>query len=328
MKSGMRRFIPLGVVAMLALVPYGSMFNDPGTLNLLALCLVFAGLASGYDLLFGRSGLLSFGHALYFAAGVYGTAILVAQGVPLAVAMVAAVAAGVVVAAVLGAIALRVDGIAFSMVTLAFAQVGAILVAHDPGGLTGGEEGLALSSGMPGFLLGVQNTANLYWIALAFLVVVLALLGRVYGSPAGRVLAGVRDDARRVGVLGLNPYRYKVIAFTVSGGLAALGGTVYVLVTGGAATHVTSADFTLMILVMVVLGGPGTKYGPAVGGAVFAFLDHQLTGLAGDLPGPLSQPLFILGVIFILAVYFFPGGLANIAALRNVVPQRFRRVRT
>ncbi|HEX6686537.1 MAG TPA: branched-chain amino acid ABC transporter permease [Candidatus Limnocylindrales bacterium] len=322
----MKRFLPAGVLILLAFLPYGSMFNDPGTLNLLALCLIFAGLASGYDLLFGRSGLLSFGHALYFAVGAYGTAILVSHGVSLAVAMVLAVVSGVVVAVALGAIALRVDGIAFSMVTLAFAQVGAILVARDPGGLTGGEEGLALSKGVPGFLLGVQNTVNLYWIALAYLVIVLAVLSRVYRSPAGRVLAGVRDDARRIGVLGLNPYRYKVTAFTVSGGLAALGGTVYVLVTGGAATHVTSADFTLMILVMVVLGGPGTRYGPAVGGAVFAFLDHQLTGFADDLPGPLSQPLFILGTIFILAVYFFPGGLAHVTALRSVLPRHFRRV--
>jgi len=322
----MKRLLPLGLVAILAVVPYGSMFNDPGTLNLFALCLISAGLASGYDLLFGRSGLLSFGHALYFATGVYGTAILVSQGVSLAVAMLVAVVSGVAIAAGLGAVALRVDGIAFSMVTLAFAQVGAILVARDPGGLTGGEEGLTIGQGLPGFLLSVENTVNLYWIALAYLVIVMVVLNRVYASPAGRVLAGVRDDARRVGVLGLNPYRFKLMAFTVSGGLAALGGVVYVLVTGGAATHVTSADFTLMVLVTVVLGGPGTKYGPAVGGAVFTFLDHQLTGFAGSLPGPLSQPLFILGTIFILAVYFFPGGLAHVTTLKSVLTKHFRRV--
>jgi branched-chain amino acid transport system permease protein len=321
----MKRFIPLGLVAVLALLPYGSLFNDPGTLNLLALCLVSGGVAAGYDLLFGRSGLLSFGHALYFAVGVYATAILVTQGVSLAVAVSVAVVSGVVIATALGAVALRVDGIAFSMVTLAFAQVGAILVARDPGGLTGGEEGLTIGQGLPGFMLGVANTANLYWLALAYLVVVMVVLGRLSASPAGRVLAGVRDDPRRVGVLGLDPYRYKLMAFVVSGGLAALGGVVYVVVTGGAASHVASADFTLMILVAVVLGGPGTRYGPAVGGALFTFLDHKLTGWSSSLPGPLSQPLFILGTLFILAVYFFPGGLAHVATLKSVLTKHFRK---
>lgn len=320
-----RLLLPLGLVVVLALLPFGSFFNDPGTLNLLALCLITGGLAAGYDLLFGRSGLLSFGHALYFAVGVYGTAILVTQGVSLIVAALAALVSGIVVAAVLGAVALRVDGIAFSMVTLAFAQVGAILVARNPGRLTGGEEGLTIGQGLPDFLLGVANTVNLYWLALGYLVIVMVVLGRVYASPAGRVLAGVRDDSRRVGVLGLNPYRFKLTAFVVSGGLAALAGVAYVIVTGGAATHVTSADFTLMILVAVVLGGPGTKYGPVVGGALFTFLDQKLTGLSTSLPGPLSQPLFILGTLFILAVYFFPGGLAHIATFKSVLTKHFRR---
>ena len=318
--------LPLGLLAVLLSLPFGSAFNSPGTLNLLALCLVFAGLAAGYDLLFGRTGLLSFGHALYFALGVYVTAILMRQGIPLALAAVIAALSGAVVAAALGAIALRVEGIAFSMVTLAFAQVGAILVARDPGGLTGGEEGLALSKGVPDFLTGVANTVNLYWLALAYVVIVLAVLARVVSSPAGRVLAGVRDDARRVGVLGLNPYSFKLTAFTLSGGLAAMGGVVYVLIVGGASTHVASSELTLMLLVMVVLGGPGTKYGPAIGGALFTFLDYQLTGVADSLPGPLSQPLFILGTVFILAVYFFPGGLAHVTALKNVLPRYFRRV--
>jgi branched-chain amino acid transport system permease protein len=321
-----RLLLPLGLIAVLVAIPYSSAFNSPGTLNLLALCLVFAGLAAGYDLLFGRTGLLSFGHALYFALGIYLTAIFVDHGVPLYLAGIYAVMIGTTVAAALGAVALRVQGIAFSMVTLAFAQVGAILVARDPGGLTGGEEGLALSSGVPDFLVGVANTVNLYWLALTYLVIVLFILQRVAASPAGRVLAGIRDDARRIGVLGLDPYRYKLTAFTLSGGLAAMGGVVYVLIVGGASPHSTSADLTLMILVMVVLGGPGTKYGPAIGGALFTFLDYQLTGVADKLPGPLSQPLFILGTVFILAVYFFPGGLAHVSALKSVLPRHFRRV--
>ena len=297
---------------LLALLPYGSAFNQPGTLNLLALCLVFGGLAAGYDLLFGRTGLLSFGHALYFALGVYTTAALVTRGVPLGLAALLALGLGTTVAAALGAVALRVDGIAFSMVTLAFAQVGAILVARDFGGLTGGEEGLPLSTGLPPFLVGVANTVNLYWLALAYLTVVMVVLHRVVQSPTGRVFAGLRDDPRRVGAL------------------AALGGVAYVLIVGGASPHAASTDLTLSLLIMVVLGGPGTRFGPVIGGMLFTFLDFQLTGFADELPGPLSQPLFILGVVFILAVYFFPGGLAGstgyLANLKSVLRGHVRRV--
>src|SRR4030095_8147594 len=98
------------------------------------------------------------------------------------------------------------------------------------------------------------------------------------------------------------------LAFTLAGALAALGGAVYVLVVGGASPHVASADLTLTLLIMVVLGGPGTRFGPVLGGMLFTFLDQRLTqwGVTLDLPGPLSQPLFLLGTVFILAVYFFP----------------------
>jgi branched-chain amino acid transport system permease protein len=84
-------------------------------------------------------------------------------------------------------------------------------------------------------------------------------------------------------------------------------------VVGGASPHVTSSELTLSLLVMVVLGGPGTRWGPVLGGILYVYLDHRLTALSGDLPGPLSQPLFVLGVVFIVAVYFFPGGLASLS---------------
>ncbi|MEH0983700.1 branched-chain amino acid ABC transporter permease [Micromonospora sp. CPCC 205556] len=330
---GLRRYLPLVALVLAAIVPYSTVhlpglfegpLNSPGTLQLLAICLIFGGLAAGYDLLFGRTGMLSFGHALYFAAGVYGTDLLVTRaGLPLWQAALLTVTGATILAALLGAVALRTVGIAFAMVTLAFAQVGAILVARDFGGWTGGEEGLPLDvSGLPPALVGVANTVNLYWLALAYLALVVFVVHRVSGSPTGRVLAGLRDDERRIGVLGLDPYRFKLVAFTLAGGLASAGGVVYCLVVGGASPHVTSSELTLSLLVMVVLGGPGTRWGPVLGGVCYMYLDHRLTAFGAsaavdDLPAvlshPLSQPLFVLGTIFILAVYFFPGGLASLA---------------
>ncbi len=341
-----RRWIPAGVLALFAALPYSNLsvpilfdgaLNSPGTLQLLAVCLVFGGLALGYDLMFGRTGMLSFGHALYFAGGVYGTAILIDQtDWPLWMAGLVAIAGSAVLALVLGSVALRTKGIAFAMVTLAFAQIGAITVARNPGNLTGGEEGLSIDGArLPEAFVGVVNTVNLYWLALAFVAVVAFVVHRVGDAPAGRVLAAVRDDDRRVDVLGLDPYRFRLLAFVLSGSLAAAGGVVYVLLVGGASPHAASSDLTLSLLVMVVLGGPGTRWGPLAGGITFAFLDHRLTAagnsdavasLPSILSGPLSQPLFILGTVFILAVYFFPGGLAGLAErlgpLRRLVPAR------
>src|SRR6185503_8459198 len=166
------------------------------------------------------------------------------------------------------------------------------------------EEGLPLDGArLPSGLVGVVNTVNLYWLSLALLAVVVFVVHRVADAPAGRVLAAVRDDDRRVDVLGLDPYRFRLLAFVLAGALAAAGGVVYTLLVGGASPHVASSDLTLSLLVMVVLGGPGTRWGPVLGGALFAFLDHRLTAVGSsdavaDLPnvlsGPLSQPLFIL----------------------------------
>jgi branched-chain amino acid transport system permease protein len=324
MSTRVTRWIPLLILLLLVVLPWSTArlpgvfdgpLNAPGTLQLLAVCLVFGGLALGYDLLFGRAGLLSFGHALYIAAGAYGTGILVGRAHwPLWPAVVVTVLAVAVLAAVLGAVATRTTGIAFAMVTLAFAQVGWIVLNRDPGGLTGGEEGLPIDgAALPPALVGVANTVNLYWLALAFLLVVVVVVHSIDRAPLGRVLTGLRDDDRRIAVLGLSPYRLKLATFVLAGALAALGGSVYALVVGGASPHLASADLTLSLIVMAVLGGAGTRWGAVLGGVVYAYLDQRLTQVGGGLPGPLGQPLFILGTLFVLAVYFARGGLAGVA---------------
>lgn len=325
----MKRFVPPALLFVaLVVLPYSTLripgvfegaLNAPGTLQMLAICLVFGGLALGYDLMFGRAGLLSFGHALYIAAGAYGTDILISHAHwPLWAALAVTVPSVAVLAALLGAVALRTTGIAFSMVTLAFAQVGFIVVNRDPGGLTGGEEGLPLdSAGLPAALVGVANTANLYWLALAFLLVVVVVVHGIDRAPLGRVLTGLRDDERRVSVLGLSAYRLKLGTFVLAGALAGLGGAVYALIVGGASPHLASADLTLSLIVMAVLGGAGTRWGAVVGGVAYAYLDQRLTQVGGGLPGPLGQPLFVLGSLFVLAVYFAPGGLTGVLRRRE-----------
>ncbi|GLW29177.1 branched-chain amino acid ABC transporter permease [Actinoplanes regularis] len=324
MTARLKPFAPLLALLVAAVLPWSTLsvpglfdgaLNSPGTLQLLAVCLVFGGLALGYDLLFGRAGLLSFGHALHVAAGAYGVDILVSHyGWPLWSAALTAVLAAAVLAALLGSVALRTSGIAFSMVTLAFAQVAQITVNRDPGGLTGGEEGLPMTtSGLPAGLVGVLNTVNLYWLALAFLTVVVLVVHTIDRAPLGRTLIGLRDDERRIAVLGLSPYRLKLVAFVTAGALAALGGVIYALVAGGVSPHIASSELTLSLIVMAVLGGAGTRWGALLGGILYAYLDQRLARLGGGLPGPFGQPLFVLGTLFMLAVYFVPGGLAGLS---------------
>lgn len=338
-----RTLVAVAGVLLLAILPYSTLdlpgvfpgaLNSPGTLQLLALCLLFAGFALSYDLLFGQTGLLSFGHALYVAAGSYTANIAVTRAgwsLPAGIALAAAV--GLVLPALLGAVALRVQGIAFAMVTLAFAQVGSILVHADPGRLTGGEEGLSLApSATPDFLSGVANTVNLYWLALAYLVFVAAAVRWAVDSEPGRVWQAIRENERRVIVLGLHPYRFRLLAYVLASLLATLGGVVHLLLLGGSTPQITTSNFTLGLLVMVVLGGLGSRWGAIVGGILYTYLDIRLAALGtsdviADLPqvvrAPLSEPLFVLGVLFIAVVYFMPGGLAGLPArLRSRLAER------
>lgn len=334
----------VGAVALLvfALVPFVALHvpwvlpgtidvvNSTGTLEVLALCFMFAGVALGYDLMFGFTGLLSLGPVLYFAAGAYVFDIAVTKwNWPLAPALVLTVVFTLVVATVLGAIALRVDGIAFAMVTLAFAQAFYFLIENNPHNLTGGDTGLALSDArLPALFSGaVSNTRNLYWIALVFLVLTYAVVWMVTESVTGHVLVAIRENERRLDILGIRPFRYKLIAFVLSSLIASAGGVVYVLVIGTAVpSAVASTTITISVLIMVVLGGAGTRWGAVVGAIVYVYLQQILTKVSAEpsfvnLPAvlrvPLSQPQFLLGALFVLFVLFVPGGLAGLARHRR-----------
>ncbi|MPV36400.1 branched-chain amino acid ABC transporter permease [Georgenia subflava] len=294
----------------------------PGSLHLMALCMIFAALALSYHLLYGVAGMLSFGHALYFAAGAYGLAILLERtGLPLLVAAAISLVAAIVLSTLVGAVSLRVSGVSFAMVTLAFAQAGNVMVRRDPGGATGGEEGVGLTTTLvPDALIGVVNTRNMFWVALAALVLVYVVVTWTQRSRAGHVVEATRENEMRVRVIGQPPYLIRLLTFVIAGGLAALIGMVYLLLQSQAVPTITSADFTIQVLIMVVLGGVGSRWGAVVGAIVYTLLDQRLGVLASSelvdslptlLHVPLSEPAFIVGVLFILVVLFMPGGIAG-----------------
>ena len=325
---------PLVVFGALAFVPklnvsipkvFDQPISSPGTLALLAACLMYGGLALTYDIQFGYTGLLSFGHALYIALGVYLSNIAISEwhwGFWPAIFFTMGVS--VVIANVLGYVSLRVGGIAFAMVTLAFAQAGAVLALKDPHHWTHGEEGLGADyTKLPKAFVGILNTKNLYWLTLAFVAVVFFVVRWAVDSSPGRVWQAIRENEPRVEVLGLRPHLFKLQAFVLSSTLAAAGGIVYMLLYNGSTLSVTAPNFTLTLLLMVVIGGAGSRWGAVLGGILYTYLNNRLiavgssstvAGLPHVLRTPLEQPLFLLGVVFILIVVFLPGGLAGLAA--------------
>lgn len=319
------------VLAVMPLVPidlpviFNSPLNSPGTLQVLAAALVLAALAMSYDIVFGYTGLLSFGHALPFALGVYGTNLLMIHaGLTYWLAAVLAVVGTAVVSALLGAVALRTTGVAFAMVTLAFAEAFHLLILIDPPRIFGREEGLSLASDyVPDLFRGVVNVRNIYWLALIVAVVTYLIARRVVTSRAGRVFEAIRENEPRVETMGLRPFPFKLSSFVIGSTLAAVAGTVHLLVVRGANIGTAEATFTLSILVMVVLGGAGKLWGAALGGFVYGVLTLRLSGVATSdaidalpqwLSGPLSEPLFILGTLFVLLMLFAPGGISSIGA--------------
>jgi branched-chain amino acid transport system permease protein len=233
-------------------------------------------------------------------------------------------AVGLVLPLITGSVSLRVSGIAFAMVTLAFAQAGSVLALKNPHGWTGGADGFGLDyAKLPYGLVGVFNTKNLYWLALAYAAAVFVIARIAVESSPGRIWQAIRENELRVQVLGLRSFDFKLMAFVLSSFLATAGGVVYLLLINGASPEVTSPNFTLALLVMVVIGGTGTKWGALLGGALYTYADHRLADLAGSdavsqlppvLRTPLQEPLFILGVLFILVVFFVPGGLVRLGA--------------
>ena len=330
--------VPLVVFGALAFVPrlgfsipkiFDQPISSPGTLALLGACLLFGGLALTYDIQFGYTGLLSFGHALYIALGVYLSNIAITDWHwrfwP---SILFTMAVAVVVATILGYVSLRVGGIAFAMVTLAFAQAGAVLALKDPHHWTHGEEGLGADyTKLPKALVGIVNTKNLYWLTLAFVAAVFFVVRWTVDSSPGRIWQAIRENERRVEVLGLRPHAYKLQSFVLSSTLAAAGGIVYMLLYSGSTLAVTQPNFTLTLLLMVVIGGAGSRWGAVLGGILYTYLNNRLVavgsssmveGLPHALRIPLEQPLFLLGVVFILIVVFMPGGIAGLAVRGRV----------
>jgi branched-chain amino acid transport system permease protein len=309
--------IGAAALLLLLLVP---LFLDSANLSLPTEVFIFALFALTYDLVFGFTGLISFGQALFVGAGGYALAVDVTQyHAPLWVAFIAAMLTGIVLAAVTGALALRTRGVYFAMVTLAFAQ-GAFTLADSGVGNTNGETGLSVSA-TPAWLTAPGNEAHFYYVALAVLVVGFLVLRLFVLSPAGRVWQAIRENEQRARMIGYRPFLYALMAYVIAGAVCSMAGALYAVYVGNVSTSLFSADVTIQLLLMVIIGGAGSLWGAIVGAALIRYLNHYLNVLSSSTwvtTGPnwlhqtLGQPLLVFGVIYLLLVVFFPQGIAGL----------------
>ena len=279
----------------------------PGVYVVFAIDLVcFALVAVAFDLLLGFTGLLSFGHALFFGGAGYVATILIANGVT---SFVLAVAAAVVYALVLslavGALAVRRSGIFFSMITLAIAEI-QFFVVFQMSDVTGGENGLPISTRGTFFGLSLANDFAFYYVALAALVLGTVFAIRVVTSPFGAVLAAMRDNEVRAKSIGYDTDRFKLVAFVMSGALAGLAGALYAVGNRFAGTEAVDWHTSGAIVIMTILGGIGTIYGPIAGAALYQSLDFFVSKTAiGD------KTNLVMGLIFAIVILVARRGIVG-----------------
>ena len=330
--------VPVVVFALLAIVPklgidipvlFPGSLDSPGTLQLLALMLTFAGLALTYDLLFGFTGLMSFGHALYFAVGVYVAAVAMTKwhwGFWPSILFTCAVGLAAAGRARHDQPARHRDRLRDGDPCLRAGRQRARVQESRRLDRRRGRLRRRLHEAASAAFVGIFNTKNLYWLALVYAAVVFVVGRWAINSSPGKVWQAIRENELRVEVLGMRPFDYKLMSCVLASFLATLGGIVYLMLISGASPDVTTPPFTLALLIMVVIGGTGSRWGALIGGVVYTYLDHRLADLAGSsavsgLPSvlrvPLREPTFILGLLFILTVYFAPGGLARLGQIRR-----------
>jgi branched-chain amino acid transport system permease protein len=267
--------------------------------------LCFAMFACAFNLLLGFTKMLSFGHAAYFGASAYVTGWLVtAQGWGTIAGILGGVAAALLLGLVIGAIAVRRQGIYFAMITLALAQL--VYFVCLQADFTGGENGL---QGIPrGSLLGVVGLGNdrtMYYFVLAVFVAVFVLIRRIVHSPFGQVLKAIRANEPRAVSLGYKVDRYKLMAFALSASFSGLAGSLKALVLGFVTLSDVGQTNSGEVILMTLLGGSGTFLGPVIGANVVVTLQEYLSEVVG------AWVSVIIGAIFVVCVMVFRRGFVG-----------------
>jgi len=277
--------------------------------------LVLALAAMSLNFLLGFTGVLSFGHAAYFGLGVYGVGLTIKYLVSnTLIGMAVGVTAGTVAAAIIGALIVRLRGIYFAMVTIAFGQV-FYFIAYRWNSVTGGDDGLSGWQRLPidlGFttvdILG--NDKAFYYLVLVSFAVAVAIMAALLRSPFGRTLLAIRENERRARFLGIPVDRHIWLSWVISCLFVSLAGTLYALLNNFADPHDLRWDQSGDFVIMAVLGGMRAFWGPLIGAAIFVVLQDYVSSET-------TNWMSFIGLFFVLVVLFFPRGVLGILQRRT-----------
>lgn len=307
MKGVVRIFIVLALFVASVALPY-IVGSGSSVTTLLEQILPFAVFAMSYDLLIGYTGIISFGHAVFFGTGAYIVSILLQAGNGSTMSFVAgvllAIAASVVLSVLVAFLSLRIKDTYFAMITLAVGQTFFVLAGSQAlRHLTNANDGMTVF--VPDWLNG--DTA-VYDMCVVFLFLAGWGLYRFVHSPVGLILKGIRDNEGRASALGHPVFAYKTLAFVVSGVVASLAGAVYVLAQMFVSTQVYDVSTSLNVLLMTIIGGVGTLFGGLIGAVIILVAQSIFTSLAGTY-AIFGQYMIVFGVLYIATVKFLPKGI-------------------
>jgi branched-chain amino acid transport system permease protein len=314
-----RNLFVVGLVAMLALLPvYTTLSGNTFLMTLFTRIIILAMAAVSLNLIMGFGGMVSFGHAAYIGIGGYVVGILAKEGInsgliqwPLALALSALFALAV------GALSLRTRGVYFIMITLAFTQ----LIYYVAIGLEryGGDDGLTIHKRSQfGDLINLSNRTFFYYLCLVLLLATVYLVWRIVDSRFGMVIQGSRSNDRRMRAIGFPTFRYKLVCFVIAGVLCGLSGVLLANHTDFISPAVMHWTRSGDLIVMVVLGGMGSVFGPVIGAIALLVLEEMLPHLLGfasyvvtgkEVPAAREYWQLILGPMLLLIVLFARGGI-------------------
>ena len=268
--------------------------------------LVLAVYAMGYNILFGYTGLLSLGHAMFFAAGMYGMGLSVQHlglggGAGFAIGILAALGVGLIV----GLLALRTIGVAFMIVTLMFSQAGYLTILYF-GTWTRGDEGFVVPAAARQIAgLDLSQADPRYLAAFGLFAVTLLIKLWLVQAPEGRVMIAIRENEERARMLGYNTWRHKLIAVVVSAGFAGAAGAAYGLLFGYVGASFAHVPYSIFPLLWVLLGGVGTVLGPLIGTAFMVYLIDYASGIT-------DAYMLIVGVALVGLTLFARHGIMGL----------------
>ena len=282
------------VLLLLAVPVYAKLASEPFALTFFSRVLVFALAAISLNLILGYGGMVSFGHALYLGLGAYAVGLLAQNGITNGwMQLAATVVVCALVGAITGAISLRTTGIAFIMITLAFAQMFFYLFVSLK--QYGGDDGLSISARSDFGFFTLASPITLYYVALVLVLVALFFTRRLIDARFGMVLRGCRINERRMKAMGFPSLRYKLSAYVLSSVLCGVAGLLYANLTGFASPAYMAWTLSGEMIVIVVLGGMGTVFGPLVGSLVLLLGEEILKSFT-------EHWMMILGPLIVLVV--------------------------